>query len=246
MLAKDILEQEKIFDETGIDAFGIKHRFHKLQIEIPVTDKSIDLIEMERFDSDKSYFYRYSHKKEQIILHHTEGFLASDIGMLTQKNRHVSTAFVIGRNGKIYNLFPSKYWSYHLGKRAVSGNRDRCKHSIAIELSNIGPLTISGNYLKSIYNKNYCHLDETEYYQETTFRGYDYFATFTHEQYDSLQLLILYLSKEYSIPIKILDEPERYETGFFAKSFRGILSHINFKKTGKTDIGPGFEWERIL
>ena len=90
--------------------------------------------------------------------------------MLTQKNRHVSTAFVIGRNGNIYNLFPSKFWSFHLGKRAVGRNREKCKHSIAIEFSNIGPLIKSGNFLNSIYNKNYCHLNETEYYQESNFR----------------------------------------------------------------------------
>ena len=54
MLAKNILDYEKQFDENGVDAFGVKHIKHSFQEEIPDTNNTIDLIKLERLDSDKS------------------------------------------------------------------------------------------------------------------------------------------------------------------------------------------------
>src|SRR4051812_26987653 len=57
------------------------------------------------------YYHKAEHPKERILLHFTAGNLASDIEALTQNKRHVSVPFVIARNGTIYQLFSSKYWS---------------------------------------------------------------------------------------------------------------------------------------
>ena len=72
-----------------------------------------------------NHFFREAVKKDQIVLHYTIGYLPGDIATLSQSNKHLSVPFVIGRNGNIYNLFPSKYWAYHLGRGAIGGNKTR-------------------------------------------------------------------------------------------------------------------------
>src|SRR5687767_2033322 len=54
-----------------------------------------------------NYFYPATHTKERIVLHFTAGNLRSDMQSLTTQGRHVSVAFVIARDGTIYQLFPS-------------------------------------------------------------------------------------------------------------------------------------------
>src|SRR6187399_2257113 len=54
-----------------------------------------------------SYYYSQQYPKERIVLHFTAGNTLSDMRQLTQKDSHVSVAFVIARDGTIYQLFPS-------------------------------------------------------------------------------------------------------------------------------------------
>ncbi len=61
------------------------------------------------------YYYETEHKKERIVLHFTAGNVRSDMITLTTQDRHVSVPFVIARDGTIYQLFSSKFWSGHLG-----------------------------------------------------------------------------------------------------------------------------------
>ena len=79
---------------------------------------------------------------------------------------------------------------------AVGGNGKGSKESIAIELSNIGPLTLDGTDFKNVYGSKYCSvLDVTAFTEYSDgFRGYKHFATFTNEQYNSLQALLLFLT----------------------------------------------------
>ncbi|MBN8837166.1 MAG: N-acetylmuramoyl-L-alanine amidase [Sphingobacteriia bacterium] len=190
--------------------------------------------------------------KKRIVLHFTEGYIKGDIAALTTPGNHVSVPFVIARDGSIYNLWASKYWSYHLGKGCVGGNSVISPSSIGIELSNIGPLTLSGSSLLTGNGDTYCSLSDTDDYTAlpAPYRGYSYYASFTEEQYKSLITLLRFLTTKYSIPRRFLDEPARYNlfaTDALAKASTGIVSHVNFRAPGeKVDIGPAFDWKRVI
>lgn len=212
-----------------------------------------------------SYYYNEITEKNEIIIHSTVGILRSDIAALSKKDNHVSVSYVIGRSGKIYELFDPKYWSYHLGRGAVGGNGTNSKRSIAIELSNLGPLALNGTDLETIYSRVpyvdskgnnkitnrdvYCRVNESEYYTkiDTPFRGKSYFAKFTDMQYKSLDYLLTYLCSTYNIPRKFIPKESRFVpfNASDAKSFSGICTHVNYQVSGKWDLGPDFDWDKI-
>jgi len=132
--------------------------------------------------------------------------LKGDLATLCKNDEHMSVAYVVARNGAVYELFNPKYWSYHLGKGSVGGNEVCSKRSIGIELSNIGPLSKSGDDFITAYGDKYCGVADTTSYTKlaTPYRGNEYFATFTDKQYESLNLLLEYLCTEFSIPKTLL------------------------------------------
>ncbi len=247
MKATAIPAHEDRFVNSGEDSAKKKHIFTPKTVEIPGTDESFDVIECKPESGDNSFYYQEETPKERITIHFTAGYLKGDIAALTTPDNHVSVPYVIARNGNIYELFEPTLWSYHLGKGALGGNGTGSKASIGIELSNVGPLTRDGDNLVTSYaNDIYCTLAEVEFYVETEeFRERTYFATHTDAQYNSLLQLLKYLTATFDIPYAFLPEPERYVPSLEAAQFRGINTHINSRESGKWDIGPGFDWDRI-
>lgn len=246
-----IAEHEQSFNLNGVDAQGQKHVFRKLSIPISGEATMLDYTECRRDNDDESFFYKEAVAKERIVLHFTAGYLKNDIAALTRNSNHVSVPFVIARSGEIFSLWSSKYWSYHLGSGTIGGNTTMSKSSIGIELSNIGYLRKKGEDLVTPYSDTdvYCKLSETEYYGhvEAGFRDYQYYASFTDAQYKSLISLLRYLTAKYDIPRELLPESKRFELfpDAAAASFKGIVSHINYRSSKKWDIGPAFDWSRI-
>lgn len=250
MRVERIEAEEDSFARTGRDSNGRGYTLLRKAIEIPGEEAEMWYVDVKPADGDESYFYHTKPMKEQIVLHFTAGYLKGDVATLTKENYHVSVPFLIARNGTIYNLFPSMYWSYHLGLGAIGGNRERSQASIAIELSNIGPLTRDRDRLVTIYSTArkdvYCAIDETHAYVEAPFRGHDYFATFTSAQYESLVVLLRYATARYGIPRTFLPVSKRYTTDADTARFNGIVSHVNFRSQGKWDIGHAFDWDRLI
>jgi N-acetylmuramoyl-L-alanine amidase len=195
------------------------------------------------------FFYPEKVLKDMVVLHYTCGFLKGDIATLVEQDSHMSVHFVLGRNGVTYQLFNTAYWSYHLGKGAIGGNTPNSRRSVAIEISNIGPLAVHGTTLMDIYGQPYCDILEQQYYIKlpTSFRGYQYYASCTESQYVSIKNLLAYICNKWSIPKTILPESTRYNLfGDNACTYRGICTHANYRADGKTDIGPAFNWEKIV
>ncbi|HTN05386.1 N-acetylmuramoyl-L-alanine amidase [Agriterribacter sp.] len=233
------------------------------KIAIPVKGEDIILNGMLTTPKNRSkYYYAVEHPKQRIVLHFTAGQLRSDLSALTRDNYHVSVAFVIGRDGTVYQLFSSKYWSGHLGKgigNTNTGNaQDKC--TIGIEISNYGYLTERNGNLETYYSRQknaegqegpvdvYCSLTEKQAWLKTgsPFRGQSYYAAYTNEQMESVVILLRYLTAQYNIPRVFLPEPERYQATEAVLSFKGIVSHINYRPTGKWDIGPAFHWDKVI
>ena len=249
MKAASISSHENSFQTSGIDSSGKKFILKEISVTIPGTSDSIKFIDCTRENKDKSYYFQEETAKKKIMLHYTMGYLKGDIATLTKG--HVSVPFVIGRNGNIYNLFPSKYWSYHVGPSAVGGNTAMSRECIGIEISNIGPLIKIGNNLVTTYNNAdvYCSLDDTQYYTKmpSKYRGFDYYANYTEAQYVAIIQLLKFLCAKYNIPKTIAAETGRYNimsvTDF--TKFKGIVTHVKCR-TDKTDIGAAFDWQRVI
>lgn len=249
MKATSITAHELSFMNSGVDSAGKKFRLNPKDVKIKGTSESVTIIDCVRENGDKSFYYQDSTPKKKIIVHYTMGYLKGDIASLTKDK--VSVSFVLGRSGNIFNLFDTKYWSYHLGPGTVGGNTAMSKECIGIEISNIGPLKKIGDNLVTTYSDSdiYCGLDETQFYTKlpNKYRGYDYYAKFTENQYTNLVKLIKYLCGQHNIPKKFLDAAERYNVLSVPKftGFTGIATHVNCR-TDKTDIGPAFEWNRVI
>ncbi len=246
MKAKDIQKHEASFKSTGTDSGGVKHVLSKKTLTYSNSEKKIDITKTQREDGVDSYYYKDKTVKKKIVLHFTAGYLKGDFQALTKNDNHVSVSYLIARDGTIYNLFPDEYWSYHLGKGSIGGNSTNSKQAIGIELSNIGPLKKSGDGLNTVYGSSYCSSSDAEYYMKSDpFRDYSYFASHTDEQYDSLINLLNYLSQTHDIPKKLLPEKDRYVASEVGAAHKGIVSHINFRTSGKWDLGPAFDWDRL-
>ncbi|MFN0213969.1 MAG: N-acetylmuramoyl-L-alanine amidase [Saprospiraceae bacterium] len=254
MKATSIPQHEASFRQSGIDSSGTKFILTDETVNIPDSaGGKITFVDCPKEVNDKSYYYEQEFPKERIVLHHTAGYLKGDIAQLSRQTVEVSVPFVIARSGHIYNLWKSKYWSYHLGETAVGGNAQMSQRSIGIEMSNIGFLKKkAGGILHTIYSTTdvYCTEAETAFYHKLTapFRGELYYAKFTNAQYTSLILLLRFLSARYNIPRTLLSPAKRFETfssAAEAANFKGICSHVNFRATGKWDISPAFDWARV-
>jgi N-acetyl-anhydromuramyl-L-alanine amidase AmpD len=250
MLARDLPAYEADFRANGVDSLGRRHLLSPLAVPIPGENANLNVIRLTPADGNEAYYTAEAFPKERVVLHFTAGFLKGDVQILTKPQddpaRRVSVAFLIARDGNIYNLFNSRHWAYHLGPTAVGGNTQMSRSSVGVEISNIGPLKLQNNSLVTASSaKAYCDLSESVYYRRVAYRGYGYYATFTEPQYASLITLLRYLTVRFNVPRRFLPLSARYETRNDIMSFRGIVSHVNFR-TDKFDIGPAFEWDRVI
>lgn len=243
-----IVAFEKKFKETG-DANGKQFDLKPFSVTIPGTTETVEMVECVRENEDESFFFKEATTKKRIVLHYTEGYIKGDISTLTKPQEHISVPFVVARDGTIYNLWTSKYWSFHLGSGALGGNTSSSRESIGIEISNIGHLKKVGENLVNQYSNTdiYCALTDTTAYQQLDYRGHKYFATFTSAQYTSVIKLLRFLTKKYNLPRTFLPAEKRYSRPDDIDELDGIgiVSHVNFR-TDKHDIGPAFDWARVI
>jgi len=249
--------EEKFWQNSGNGAYNLQ------KISIPVPNENLKLEGYLCTPHNRSgYYYSVEHPKQRIVLHYTAGSLGSDIFTLSSHNRHVSVPFVIARDGTIYQLFSSKFWSGHLGKGLGNTNTGNAqdKSSIGIEISNYGFLTEKAGNLETYYSrlKNangvpgpvdvYCSLAEREAYEKLSspFRQQVYYATYSEAQYESLIILLRYLTAQYNIPRQFLPESVRYQATNEVLNFKGIVTHINYRVDGKWDIGPALNWKKLI
>ena len=205
--------------------------------------KSEDLNYLKYNAIQQEYFIKEKIEKQKIVLHHTVGNIYGDFVTLTSQ-KQVGVAYLIGRTGTIIELFNPDYWSNHLGKTALGGNREQSKISIGIEISNYGYLIRKDDILYTIYGTEYCKISDTKNYEIKEYRGQKYWAKYTEEQYIAIKNLLKKLTKQYNIPYEFLPINERMEYTKSVISFKGIVTHVNYRKD-KWDVSPIFDWSKI-
>lgn len=201
--------------------------------------KELTLKEINFVNFSEDQYYKQETNKKQIVLHHTvSSTINGTIQSWEDDPRHISTHFIIDRNGKVYQLYNTKYWSYHLGV----DNKKLEQESIGIELINWGWLQKKTDYFVNCYGSIIYGNDIVEY--KEGFKSYNYFHKYPQEQIDSLGRLLLLLCNKWDIP-------KTYDEGIFKissnafKGVKGIYTHNSYR-TDKTDIHPQPEMIEML
>jgi N-acetyl-anhydromuramyl-L-alanine amidase AmpD len=182
-------------------------------------------------------------KKDLIVLHHTVGGTAqSTIHYWRTDPQRIGTAYVVERNGEVYETFDPKYWAYHLGLKGSGGTVD--KRSIGIEIASEGGLTLRDGKLYCFDRVSNRTLFASEHYEcGMPWRGYRFFDAYSEAQIASVIALTKWLCERFDItrnaPANHLDANDEYWY------FRGILGHHHLRPD-KSDVHPGFPWQKLI
>jgi hypothetical protein len=175
------------------------------------------------------------YQKTQIVIGHSgrKKMRHFESWINRRNGKYKKTApFTIDIDGTIYQHYNPKYYSNFL-----DFEQDKC--NIPIVLVNQGWLKLNDmnvyvDWLGHIYSKNIDPL-------EKNWRDHKYWAKYTEEQFISLKELIDYLSKEFNINRRVINNNVYDEN---VDLFKGITFRSNYSRV-LTDVSPAFEIEKI-
>ncbi|MCX6151102.1 MAG: N-acetylmuramoyl-L-alanine amidase [Ignavibacteriales bacterium] len=187
--------------------------------------------------------------KTGICLHHTVGgSAASSVDWWKRDKQMVGTAFIIDRDGTVYQMFDPAGWAYQFGLKWKDPDRIIFeKRFIGIELASEGGLLESGGNLYCFDTISPRTLKaRTEVYDNgQAYRGYRYFDKYEPKQIDSVVQLVNQLTQTFNIEKKI---PRNY-TAFYGqqlKDFKGIIGHVNIREDKSDPLPDNSFWQRVI
>lgn len=190
-------------------------------------------------------YIKTKYKKTQIILHHTVsgGSAKAVASYWASMKPRIATCIIIDKAGIPYQLFSSRYWGGHVGGKKTMLKefnkfdlpyRNCSKSSIGVELISWGGLKNINDKLYTCYG-NEIEKENTTYYEES-YRGYNYFDTYTKEQIKTLQELLIYWKDVYNIPLDYYKE--MWDVSYAAlNNMHGVWVHNSFR-SDKSDLAP--------
>lgn len=212
-------------------------------LSMPNTEdmKKLDLSEINQVEFPSHQYVKVEQNKTQVVLHHTVSgkSIKGDLAHWNKTKARVATAIIISRDGTINQLFPSKYWAYHLGIKTKEFNKFNLpyknleKTSIGIEFDSYGGLTKENGIFKTAYNQTIEADSVTEYSEP--FRGYSYFESYTDEQIESARQLLVFWNERYDIPLKYNDMFGLNRDAL--RGVSGVYTHASFR-SDKSDCHP--------
>ena len=196
-------------------------------------------------------FYQDKYPKKQIYIHHTVGGSAeSSFRHWLSKPEKVGTAFLIDRDGTVFEVFDPSYWAHHLGlphptipKKAHPRNTELNQRSIGIELASEGALVRSTDGKLFAFDGRQVFRDG--YVKNAVpWRGYQFFDNYENEQLRSLYALVGNLCERFSVLKRCIEQNSSttFDERFF--DFNGILGHCNVR-ADKTDPHPLFRFDHL-
>jgi len=200
-------------------------------------------------------FFPAKRKKTGIALHHTVGGTAYSTFDYWLKDRNragnrrvVGTAYIIDRDGTVYQVFEPTAWAFQFGLKWAPARQMKFEQRfIGIEIASEGGLTEFNGKLycfDRISPKTEKSRDEAFEYHEY-YRGYKYFDRYEPVQIDRLIHLINYLCDTFSIPRQV-PYPTIDYYGERLADFRGIIGHAMVRRD-KSDPAPVLEmWDRVI
>lgn len=192
-----------------------------------------------------SQYFQGVFTKRNIVLHHTVSSTAkSALTWWAVDPGRIGTAYVIDKDGTIYEAFKPEYWAHHLGLK-TSNNVALNKCSIGIEIVNEGPLMeiatgLRWNFSPGKLGSAYMPQPGAAPTKEN-WRGYDCWAPYTDAQYEALNELLPMLLDQFHLPPTICPD-NQYDPK--APYNYTIYTHSNVR-LDKTDVSPAFDFQRI-
>lgn len=180
--------------------------------------------------------------KELIVLHFTAGYSAQAAINTFKGPGRVATPYVIDIDGTIYQLYSSDVWAYHLGiPGKLNDNYYWEKHSVGIEIVNIGPIwkRNDGMY-KDYVGRSY----KKEQIIEGKIRDADGGVIFPEIQMRSVIDLVEHLIVKYNIPRQIPKDKLSYQLPKM-KGFKGVITH-SMVRNDKYDTGVALPYEKLI
>lgn len=188
--------------------------------------------------------------KDMIVLHATAGTTARSVYETWRApgSGTVATAYVVDRDGTVYECFPADRWAHHLGMKEKNPGWYHDRRSIGIEIVGVGPLRPDAedggqlNWWPQDFGVRYCGLAERDRYVKADYRGFRYWASYRKEQVEAVRGLVHKLCLQFGIPQTLAPQSKRdaYDADFYCR-FRGIAAHQNFRPD-KVDVGPAWNW----
>ena len=219
--------------------------------------------------SDNQYFQEET-DKTQIVLHHTVGGSARSTFEYWQSNPdRIATAYIVERDGTIYEVFDPLYWAHHLGLK-MPKNVTYNKRTIGIELASEGslrsgtelnmrsPIAFDPNYLYAFdidvppfsHAKKLYHLYNDDVNGHKFFnagiewRDYMFFDAYDEPQVVATIALVNHLCEQFSIPKELIPNADKLEFDVSTLEHSGIITHANCR-ADKTDLSPAWDWQRL-
>lgn len=185
--------------------------------------------------ADNQYHHEVTVKK-QIMLHHTAGgSAASSLAHWNSKPDRIATAYLLDRDGTIYEAFDPKFWSNHLGASVLNLE----KSSIGIEICSYGALQEKDGKFYTYTGKEMAiskvvKLDKA-FRPGPVYKGI-YWEAYTPEQIKALTELLPYLLDRFKITMQT-ERKDFWEYKNPTTLPSGIYSHTTVRKD-KIDIFP--------
>lgn len=200
--------------------------------EVPAIDRSLRL--------PSTQYFGEAQRKSLIVLHHTAGASAlSTFRWLASRPAPVAVAYLVARDGTIFELFDPRLWAYHLGVPGSGGGLER--RSIGIELANEGALSGFSDAL-------FAFGDPSERFTGAVFdagrpwRGHRWFAAYSEAQTEATIALVDHLLATFDIARQT---PADHTGTLRDLVFEGVISHHHLR-ADKSDLHPGFPWGLLV
>ncbi len=185
-------------------------------------------------------------RKNLIVLHHTAGAdLESTFRWWVTDPKPIGTAYIIGRDGTILEIFPPEKWAFHLAVRNAprTVRRSLERRSIGIELASAGWLLKRGEEFYKFNRLTSANRFKGKPYDHgRKWRGQRYFEAYTPRQIRATAILVDSLCSRFGIPREMPRHPSAYKLSL--ATAKGIISHANVR-VDKTDVHPGFNWKKF-
>lgn len=192
-----------------------------------------------------SQYYQGVFTKRNIVLHHTVSSTAkSALTWWAIDPGRIGTAYVIDKDGTIYEAFKPEYWAHHLGLKS-SNNIALNKCSIGIEIVNEGPLKlVDGRGYRwnfSAANPNGSPYLDQIVSPSNPWKGFNLWASYTEAQYQALNELLPMLLQQFNLKPTICPDNQFDPKAPFKYT---IYTHSNVR-LDKTDVSPAFDFQRL-